>query len=225
MSSDEPEGYGRKRIFRLDLQDRDIGFGIRADNFRAELGAVGKVDRDLVRALDHVVVGDDDAVLAIEHEARSKRLNAARTIIVTVLTVEELVEKFLKRRAFGNLGDRDRALGLDVLGGGDVHHRVEKRLCQIRNGFRRLRESRGGWHEQASGAEDAGQGAGGGQSGHADEAATFRKSGLQQGHWPLSSSLMDGPPSVSVRCSSLMPKARVEKQLLRPGCRCSVSRV
>ena len=47
----------------VDLQHRDIGVGIGADDLGGELTAVEQADGDLVGALDHMVVGEDVAIL------------------------------------------------------------------------------------------------------------------------------------------------------------------
>ena len=46
----------------IDLEHRDVGVGIAADDLGLELAPVEQPDRDLLGAFDHVVVGEDVAV-------------------------------------------------------------------------------------------------------------------------------------------------------------------
>ena len=63
---------------RIDLQHRDVGLGVGADQFGLQLRAVGEIDLDLVGVGDDVVVGDDDALLGIDDEAGAERLHLLR---------------------------------------------------------------------------------------------------------------------------------------------------
>jgi hypothetical protein len=67
---------------RLDLEHRDVAAHVGADDFRLELALVGEADRDLLRVLDHVRVGHDEAVLGDDEpgaqaEGRSGERGAA----------------------------------------------------------------------------------------------------------------------------------------------------
>ena len=74
MSSDVPNVHRRKRLLRRHLQQCEVGLGVAAEHLvDLQLGAVMEVDDDLVRALDDVVVGDDEAFLAIDDEAGAER--------------------------------------------------------------------------------------------------------------------------------------------------------
>ena len=64
---------GLQLLVRRDLQKRDVGLGVLADQLRLELGAVVQIDLDLLGAIDHVVVGDDQAFLAVDDEAGAER--------------------------------------------------------------------------------------------------------------------------------------------------------
>ena len=70
---------------RVDLQQRDVGVGVVADDPRRHLVAVGERDVDLLRLLDRAAgaLGDDvrvrrDLAGAVEHEPRADALAAAR---------------------------------------------------------------------------------------------------------------------------------------------------
>ncbi len=57
---ESPKVDGLERLLRLDLEQREIGLGVVAEDLDdLQLGAVGEVDDDLVGALDDVIVGDD----------------------------------------------------------------------------------------------------------------------------------------------------------------------
>jgi hypothetical protein len=77
MMSLSPKGTKGSGVVGLDLQKRDIGVGIGADQLGLKFDAREELDQDLVGPFDHVVVGDDEAVLG-NHEARAQRLAAAR---------------------------------------------------------------------------------------------------------------------------------------------------
>ena len=55
------------RFDAVDLEHRQIGFGIAADHARVDHAAVVQHDSDFLGALDHVIVGDDIAVGAHDH--------------------------------------------------------------------------------------------------------------------------------------------------------------
>src|SRR5664280_1324009 len=52
----------RGQVVRLDLDDRDISFGVGPDNLALELAVVRQGHLEFVSALDDVVVGQDIAV-------------------------------------------------------------------------------------------------------------------------------------------------------------------
>ena len=82
-----------------------------------------RMHRDVLGALDHVVVGDDVA-LAVDDEARAQR-RAAALLLVAAALVEELLEQLLEGRAGRQLGHvaKTRTLLRHVLRRGDVDHR------------------------------------------------------------------------------------------------------
>src|SRR5882757_2283586 len=142
----EPELVGiaelhrRQLPRRLELQHRQIGLLVDADDVGLDLGAVIHDDVDLVGVGDDVVVGDDDAG-GIDDEAGAERVGLARLqIAATALAaatavLEEVVEKFLERRPRRQLRDRAAAavtaLGLDGLRGRDIDDRVDHLLGDI----------------------------------------------------------------------------------------------
>ena len=78
----------------IDLQHGDVGLGVGADQFGLELGAVGEIDLDLVGVGDDVVVGDDDALLGIDDEARAERLHLA---VAAILALPRSLKKSSKK--------------------------------------------------------------------------------------------------------------------------------
>jgi hypothetical protein len=69
---------GRQRLLvgRLDLEHGDVDPAVGADQLGLELGVVAQDHRDVLGALDDVVVGEDVA-LAVDDEARAQRGAAA----------------------------------------------------------------------------------------------------------------------------------------------------
>jgi hypothetical protein len=67
---------GREGLLRGDPDDRDVGAGVAAHHLALVLMAVRELDDDGVGAVDHVVVGDDDAVF-VDEEARAEALGLA----------------------------------------------------------------------------------------------------------------------------------------------------
>lgn len=67
------EGSGGEPCYGADLEDRDIGGDVHADDAR-RVGLAGRRDRDGDggRVPDHVIVGEDEPGAGIDHEARSR---------------------------------------------------------------------------------------------------------------------------------------------------------
>ena len=99
MAAEEPNFTDFSGFRRGDLQQRDVGLGVLADELGLELGAVVQVDLDLVGAVDHVVVGDDDAFLAVDDEAGAERGDHAVRRRAAAVVIEEIVEVFMIGRA------------------------------------------------------------------------------------------------------------------------------
>jgi hypothetical protein len=66
-----------RQVLRLDLQQRDVGRRIAADDFRLEIAAILQRHGDLAGVLDHVRVGDDVAGLRIDDHAGTRALERA----------------------------------------------------------------------------------------------------------------------------------------------------
>ena len=65
-----PERHARESA-RVDLNDREIGALVRADDFRGQASVIEQRDRDLVRVLDHVMVRKNVALGRIDDDARA----------------------------------------------------------------------------------------------------------------------------------------------------------
>ena len=65
------EGCGRQGLLGLDLEDGNIGLDIGADEVGRIIGAVLHDNRDVVAAVDNVVVGDD-ITAAVHDDARTR---------------------------------------------------------------------------------------------------------------------------------------------------------
>ena len=71
------ELHEREGLRRLDLQERDVGALVGADQLRVELVVLVEADLDLAAAIDDVVVGDDEPVSGDE-ESGALRLRRPR---------------------------------------------------------------------------------------------------------------------------------------------------
>ena len=70
-----------QRVMRFDLDDRQVGVGVGADQLGVVLGGgAGQRDLDPVRLLDHVIVGENVAGRIDDH-AGAKRCAAARPAV------------------------------------------------------------------------------------------------------------------------------------------------
>src|SRR5262245_26024900 len=150
------ERHGREPRRPMDLDQRDVGLLIPADDLGLELLARGQAHDDLVGVLDHVVVGEDEPV-GVDHEARSEALGLVRAARLTeelLERAEELVERVvLTARAAAapaaptpatTSGER----ALHLLGARDVHDRRgdllgERDEVRYRHGGGRLSGRRG----------------------------------------------------------------------------------
>src|SRR6185312_13689237 len=117
------------------------------------LAAVGEVDDDLVGALDHVIVGDNQA-RRVDDEARAERAYFARQAVL-LLVIEEIVEEFLEGRAL-RAGTVGSALGraFERLCGGDVDDGVLQAFGDVGDGVGTVREAFGG-EQRGSGEEQS----------------------------------------------------------------------
>ena len=128
-----------ERLRRFELQHREIGLLVDADQLGLDLGAVVEDDVDLVGIGDDVVVGDDDAG-GVDDEARAERIGLARLELAALVAalagrpaavLEEVVEEFLERRARRQLRHRAALVGLDRLRGRDVDDGVDHLLGNV----------------------------------------------------------------------------------------------
>jgi hypothetical protein len=104
------QGQGLERPVALDLQHRQVGLRVAADQVRVELPPVGQLHLDLAGTVDNVVIGDEVAVL-VDEEAAAQRVGRHAHDVAQLRPVPEQVE------AAGQLP------ACDELRGGDVHHR------------------------------------------------------------------------------------------------------
>jgi hypothetical protein len=126
---------------RFDLQHGEVHLVVRSDDLRRQPRPVGEEDVDLLGPLDHVVVGDDEAVLA-DDEARAEAARLLHHLVALPLVGVVLVEHRPKRRAVRNLGKRHATTTGDMPGGADIDHGRGEFFGQRRHRFRPLREGR-----------------------------------------------------------------------------------
>ena len=108
-----------KVLGAFDLDQRQVGLGVAADDLGVELPFVGQPDLDLVGVLDHVVVGDDEPV-RVDDEARPQaallelpaRAALAEGLAVGLAVAERVAEEV----------PEDRPALLGGFHGADVDH-------------------------------------------------------------------------------------------------------
>jgi hypothetical protein len=128
----------------LEAQHREIGAAVLEHDLGLELALVGQRDLHLIRALDDVIVGDDEA-RGIDHDAGAER--ALHLLGLLAGNAEEAAEDRVVSSGLRRLHDR-----------GERQHRVGARLRRHPQG-RRLRGDGGGGEragENEGGGEDAG---------------------------------------------------------------------
>jgi hypothetical protein len=143
------ERHVGQRRTGVDLDHRDVGVGIRADDGGVEIASVGEVDRDFVRAFDHVVVREDVAVLRHDEAAPGCHARLGLTIAATGHVGEEASERF--RNLTARRLDHARPPTLDTddrrrHGLREVREglaQVERRLNRGRGHLRRLGHAHG----------------------------------------------------------------------------------
>ena len=127
--SESPSGGERERPRGIDLDERDIGIGVRADARRVQVPTVGQPHHDAVGAVDDVMVREDQTV-GVDDEARAGaaawalRIALARPIEqVGAVGHRQAAEPAAARRpARGGVDVDDR--GIEPLG--DIRKRHER---------------------------------------------------------------------------------------------------
>ncbi|MDT4837538.1 hypothetical protein FQZ97_712740 [compost metagenome] len=102
----------RRHVLEVDLQHREVGFRVAADDPRQGLAAVLEGDDDLVGAGDHMVVGQQVAFRAHDHRRTEAGLHAP-------LLGQVVAEEAAELRVFEQRVQR----AVDELGGVQVDHR------------------------------------------------------------------------------------------------------
>ena len=134
--SEVAELHRLERLVRRDLEERQVGLGVAADDFGFQRCAVVEDNVDLVGVGDDVIVGDHKAA-GIDDEAGAERIDPARRLAAAwaVAVLEELIEEFLERRAGRQLRHGIVAHVHGLLGR-DIDHRVD-------HGFRHVGDAIG----------------------------------------------------------------------------------
>ena len=109
------------------LQHREVGVRIGADDLRLQVATVLQGHRDVVRAARHMVVGEHIALLGIHDHARAQALRHA--LARHALAAEQLPEQRIVEV---------RIAGAHACLGGDVHHRRRHLRQHRREGGQRF---------------------------------------------------------------------------------------
>ena len=142
---------------RREFQHRQIGLLVDPDQRRLDLGAVVHDEVDFVGIGNDVIVGHGDA-RGIDDEAGAERVGLARLHPAAALVasrpaaavLEEIVEKFLERRARGQLRHgatipaATAGLGLDRLGRRNIDDRIDHLLGDVGDAVGASRKRRHG---------------------------------------------------------------------------------
>ncbi len=134
VSQPQPPGVSqgqRVQVLGLALQPqhREIRLGIGAHHLGLQLAVVGEGHADLVGVLDHVVVGQHDAVCGDDHARAQALLPAlARHAVERELSAEEVLEEWVAKEGPA------RWLLTQGAGGRDVDHRGQRRLRHVGHG-------------------------------------------------------------------------------------------
>src|SRR5207302_3437165 len=140
------EAYIGQRLVGLDLQDRDVGLRVAADDLRGVFAVVLQRHFDLGGLAGDVVVGDDGAggiddeagaerdalgaaaaavLIRVAAERAGDQLALAATVLALAATVlEKAAQEIVERRAAEALGRLlGHRIGTGFLGHRYVHHR------------------------------------------------------------------------------------------------------
>ena len=146
--SEFAEAHGGQRTLWLDLEDRDICFGVAADNLRFQAGIVMQDHRYFVGVLNDMVVGDHIS-FRIDDEPGAQR-GGAPLLAAGLVLLEELLEKILERRPRRHRRHFDARLPLDNLSGRNIDHRWKQLFGQVGERLRRRpRLCHGGRHRHS----------------------------------------------------------------------------
>src|SRR5579864_7871543 len=135
-----------QRLRRLELENRNIGLLVDADQLGLDLGAVIENDVDLVGVGNDVIIGHDNP-RRVDDEAGTERIGLVRLHVAAPRTtlaapvLEKVVEELLKGRAGRQLRHgapalAGTALGLHGLRGGNIDHRIDHFLGNVGDRFR-----------------------------------------------------------------------------------------
>ena len=136
------ERDSRQRLLRRHLEQREIGLGVLAEHLvDLELRAVVEVDDDLVGAVDDVIVGDDQAFLAVDHEAGAERRHlAVAAPVAAAARLKKSSKNSSNGEPFGTCGSGTPCGALDRLAGRDVDDGIDQLLGE--RGDRRRSDAR-----------------------------------------------------------------------------------
>jgi len=179
------ELHRRQWLLGLHAQQGDVAGLVTPDQFRLQGGVVLQRHRNLVRALDHVIVGhheagriDDEAGPQALHPPFRRGLVTGAAALAGPVAVQEILEELLERRARREHWDvrtaRRVVAGLHALRRGDVDHGRQQLGRQIGEAVRGRPRDRGhrghqggaGQREQGGGPEQGGTGRGGAEQAH-----------------------------------------------------------
>ena len=104
----------RRQVLRVDLDERDVGALVAADDLGGEFAAVGELHDDFGRAVDDVRVGDDVAVGAHDEARAQAARRLLRAHARAVRHAAEALEEFVVRAVFVDVLEVLPALALRV---------------------------------------------------------------------------------------------------------------
>ena len=152
-ASESPSSSTGKFPPPLSLQHREIGARIAQHDLRLELALVGERDLHVGHALDHVMVGDDEA-RRIDDDAGAERL--LHPLVLASLAAEEAAEDRIVEQRIAR--HRLDAGGVDVDDRGrDLLHHRREREPHLRRALRRGPLERVGEGGSAEKGEDDGE--------------------------------------------------------------------
>ncbi|MNE15824.1 hypothetical protein D3C80_1087460 [compost metagenome] len=124
----------RRQVLQVDLEHRQIGFRVAADDPRQGFAAVLEGHHDLIGTGSHVVVGQQVAFRAHDHRRAQARLPAP---LLGQVVAEETAELRVFEQRVGGL--------VDHFGGVQVGYRRGRNAHCVGIGHRALHDARGLW--------------------------------------------------------------------------------